>query len=269
MQAKALYPDNIQAEEYRDALQKAVFTDHWIFNQSDMDLWFDICGFNLRTPAGKRCSLTGWDQVIRDMDTLYQPFYGAAQGVYRGGFQFAGTGEMYIYDALVVFSPDGSRCGGYYSHHRTLEECIALINRFQLEKVIIIGDDLSFLSRCPSLKDIWIKYPYGAEKCIDFTPVYQMDHVRTFSCTAPPKDIPRKFIRPIDYTQMNGLQHLSVYGEKNSNFNLVPSLETLFLTGNSAYSDLSKVSRSDQFKKIDLLQCGIRSLNGIEQFPMQ
>lgn len=269
MNAKALFPDNIHTEKYRDALQKAVVTDHWLFNQSNMDLWFDICGFKLRIPARQRCSLSGWEQVIRDMETLNQPFYCASQGVYRGGFQFAGTGEMYIYDALVVFSPDGSRCGGYYSHRRTLEECIALINRFQLEKVIIIGDDLSFLVRCPSLKDIWIHYPHGANRCMDFTPVYQMDTVRTFSCTAPPDTVPKKSIRPIDYTRMHGLQHLSVYGEKNSNFNLVPTLETLFVTGSSAHVDLSNISCASAFKMIDLLQCGVRSLNGLEKYPMQ
>lgn len=269
MKVSPIFPAGVQADEYQSALQQAVLTDHWIFNQSDMDLWFDICGFTLKIPAGKRSSLTGWEQVIADKDTLHQPFYGASQGVYRGGFQFAGTGEMYIYDALVVFSPDGSRCGGYYTHHRTLEECIALINRFRLEKVVIIGDDLTFLSRCPSLKDIHIHYPFGASQCIEFTPVYQMDHVRTFSCTAPPETIPRKSIHPIDYTRMHGLKDVSVYGEKRGNFNLVPSLETLFLTGDSTYTDLSDISCSSRFKKIDLLQCGIHSLNGIGKYPMQ
>lgn len=269
MDIQALYPEGIPMDKYRDALQKAVFTEHWLINQSDMDLYFDICSFHLRLPAGKRCSLTGWDQVVRDMETLHQPFYGASQGVYRGGFQFAGTGEMYIFDALVVFSPEGSRCGGYYSHHRSLEECIALINRFQLEKAIIIGDDLSFLSRCPSLKDIWIHYPQGTERCMDFTPVYEMKQVRTFSCTAPPENIPRNSVCPIDYTRLNGLTHLSVYGEKNSNFNQVPSLETLFLTGDSTYMDLSNISCSPRFKAIDFLQCGIRSLYGIGKYPMQ
>ena len=269
MDIQAIYPEGIPTDIYQDALQKAVFTEHWLLNQSDMDLYFDICGFRLRLPAGKRCSLTGWEQVLCDMETLHQPFYGASQGVFRGGFQFAGTGEMYIYDALVVFSPEGSRCGGYCSHHRSLEECIALINRFQLEKVIIIGDDLSFLSRCPSLKDIWIHYPQVAERCIDLTPVYEMNHIRTFSCTAPPEHIPGKNISPIDYTRMPGLRHLSVYGEKNGNFNLVPSLESLFLTGDSTYADLSNISCNPRFKAIDFLQCGIRSLNGIGKYPMQ
>lgn len=269
MDIKAIYPDNVPIQEYQTALENVVVTDHWLLNQSDLDVIFQIHGFTLRIPAGNRCSLTGWDQVERDMETLHDEFYGAAQGVYRGGFQFVGTGEMYIYDALVVFSPDGSRCGSYYSHQRTLEECIALINRFQLEKVVIIGDDLSFLSRCPSLKDIWIHYPYDATNYIDFSPAYQMNTIRTFSCTAPPESISKKFFQSIDYTRLNGLKHLSVYSGKNSNFHLVPTLQTLFMTGDSTYTDLSNISNSAHFIKIDLLQCSLRSLNGVEKYPMQ
>lgn len=156
MAIREIYPKHIDNALYSNALKQCI-----------MDLWFEIDGYTLKVPAGQRSSLTGWDTLALEMETLRSEFYGRAS-VYRGGFQFVSSVDLYIHDALVVFSPDGSRCGGYFSHHRTLEECIALINRHKLEKVVIIGSDLTFLSRCPSIKWITTHYSYDATSGMDF-----------------------------------------------------------------------------------------------------
>lgn len=269
MEIRKLFPPCEDPDIYRDAMDNLVFAGNWIFNHSNTDLWVEIEEYTLKIPAGQRCTLTGWDRVASDIDTLHDEFYSAPGGVYRGGFQFVGSGDMYIYDSLVVFSPDGSRCGGYYSHHRTLEECIALINRHKLEKIDVIGYDLSFLPRCTSVKYITTHYSHDAVDGIDYSPLYQMPEIRSLNCTPPLSDIPKSAVKPIDYTKINGLRHLAVYGNGNENFHLVQGLETLFISGRKQPINLQDISCSPNLKKIDLLQCGIKSLDGIGRYPMQ
>ena len=264
-----LYPPCDDQNAYNQAMDQLVMAGNWIFNRSDMDLWVETDGYTLKIPAGKRTTLTGWDTLTRDMETLRDEFYGVQGGVYRGGFQFVGSGEMYIYDSLVVFSPDGSRCGGYYQHHRTLEECIALINRFKLEKIHVIGFDLSFLLRCPSIRNVTVHYSHDAVDGIDFSPLYAMDEIESLTCCAPPSEIPKASVKTIDFTKIHGLKNLSLCQSHRDNFHLAPALETLFLSGSKQFPTLQGISCSPNFKKIDLLQCGIRSLDGIEKYPMQ
>lgn len=272
MMIKKIFPETPNPEAYRQAMEKVVITGHWLFNQSEMDLWFEVDGFTLKVPAGKRILCTGWDQVRRcvgNMET--EEFYGCAAPVGRCGFKFVSGHKLYIYNDLVVFSPDSARAsGGYYGPpERTLEEHIALINAMKLEKATVIAENLSFLPRCPTLKCFHILHAAGQETPLDFTPLYELPEVERLGIAAPNMGLGKGPAIQIDFTKLRGLRHLSVCTNDRFNYHLVPTLETLWLSNDRQHTDMSSLSCSPDLKRVDLLSCGMKSLNGIETYPLQ
>lgn len=212
-----------------------------------------------------------WDQICRavsDMDT--EEFYGCAAPVNRCGFKFVSGHKLYIYNDLVVWSPDSAVANAYYSHReRTLEEHIALINAMQLDKATIIAGDLSFLPRCPSLKSLSILHAVGQDTPLDFSPLYELPQVERLGIAAPNMGLSKGPEIQIDFTRLRGLRHLSLCTNDPFNYPLVPTLETLSLSCDRRHQDLSTISCSPVLKSLDLLQCGTRSLDGIERYPLQ
>lgn len=119
-----------------------------------------------------------------------------------------GGGKLYIYNNLLVYSPDSARANGcYYSPPgRTLEEHIALINTMKLEKATIIADDLCFLPRCPSLKYIRINYAKGIDHELDFSPLYELPEVESIGIAAPNREPSKGPAIHIDFTRLAGLR---------------------------------------------------------------
>lgn len=272
MAIREIYPEYIDRKIYDKALGQCVIAGNWLFNQSGMDVWFEIDGFEIKIPAGKRTLCTGWDQVRRCVGDMEQEeFYGCAAPVGRCGFKFVSGYKLYIYNDLVIFSPDSARSsGGYYGPpERTLEEHIALINAMKLEKATIIAKDLSFLPRCPSLKYLSIKHAHGQETALDFTPLYELPEVKRLSIAAPNMGLSKGPAIHIDFTKLQGLRHVSVCTNDRFNYSLVPTLETLWISNDKRHTDMSNLSCSHVLKRIDLLQCGMKSLNGIGQYPLQ
>ena len=272
MTVREVYPEHIDRDSYRSALDQCVIEGNWLFNPSNMDIWYEIDGFEIKIPAGKRILCTGWEQVRRCVaDMEQEEFYGCAAPVGRCGFKFVSGHKLYIYNDLVVFSPDSARaCGGYYGPpERTLEEHIALINAMKLEKATIIAEDLDFLPRCPSLKDLAIQHAVGQETPLDFTPLYELPEVRSLGIAAPNMGLSQGPAIHIDFTKLRGLRRLSLCTNEPFNYPLVPTLETLWLANDKRHCDINRLSCSQHLKCVELLQCGTKSLHGIGKYPLQ
>lgn len=271
MELKEIYPEGIDRDAYGRAMELAVVAGNWLLNQSGMDLWFEVDGFTLKVPAGKRSMISGWDHVRRCVENMEtEEFYGCAAPVSRCGFKFVTGHKLYIYNDLVVWSPDSATAGAYYGpRERTLEEHIALINSMKLEKATIIAEDLSFLPRCPSLKCLSIQHAAGSDKPLDFTPLYDLPEVENLSIAAPNMGLGKGPAICVDFTKLRGLRHAAVCTNDLFNYHLVPTLETLWLSNDRRHPDLSRISCSPMLKRIDLLQCGTKALDGIEKYPLQ
>ena len=272
MTIRELYPEHIDRDLYASALAQCVISGDWLLNNSGMDVFFEIDGFEIRIPAGNRIRCAGWEQVRQSVaDMEQEEFYGYAAPVDRCGFKFVTGHKLYIYNDLVVFSPDSARAsGGYYGPpERTLEEHIALINAMKLEKTTIIAKDISFLSRCPSLKELSIQHAHGQETPLDFSPLYEMPEVRSLSIAAPNMGLTKGPAIYIDFTKVRGLRRLALCTNEPFNYPLVPTLETLWLANDKRHSDMSGISCSQKLKSLQLLQCGTKSLNGIRKYPLQ
>ena len=267
MEYTPVYPEDIAREAYEAALEKCVFGGGWLFNQSDMDVWFDFEGFVVKIPAGTRVRPDGWTLVrnqVLDIDT--EKIYACPTPVTRSGFKFCNN-RRYIYNILVVFSPDtaGSTTSYFGVPGRTLEEHIALINTMKLDKAMIIAEDLSFLPRCPSLKTIYIRYAQGLDRELDLSPVYALPNLESISIVTAAQ-APRVHI---DFTRLPWLRHVSLCTNDRYNFHLIPGLESLTLSYHKRYPDLTTISCSPCLKKLDLQSCGMKSLAGIGQYPLE
>ena len=267
-----VYPQDIDRSAYDAALELCVLGGGWLFNQSNTDVWFDFDGFVVKVPAGTRIRPDGWTHVrnrVLDMDT--EEFYGCPGPVNRCGFKFLSGHRLYIYNDLVVFSPDSARplYGMIGPPGRTLEEHIALINTMKLDKATIIAEDLEFIPRCPSLRTIGINFARGVDHELDFSPLYALPNVEYIGIAGPDGSLSGAPAIHIDFTRFPVLKSVSVSTNDVYNYHLVPTLEKLRHANDKLHRDLTEISCSPYLKLLDLLCCSTKSLEGAQSFPLQ
>lgn len=272
MSIHAVYPMNVDRASYEQALEQCVTAGNWLFNRSSQDVWFSIDDFEIKIPAGKRILCTGWDQVrraVEEMDT--EELYGCRPPVGRCGFKFVGGDKLYIYDRLVVFSPDTATHWSriYGLPERTLEEHIALINTMGLDRITVVAEDLSFLLRCPGLRSVHIVHAKGIDAPLDFSPLYELTHLQDLSIDEGSNGITKSPAQRIDFARLPGLKQLGVCTNDPHNYHVLPKLEQLRHSNSKRHRDLTELSCSPVLKSLDLLCCSTRSLKGIEKFPLQ
>lgn len=210
---------------------------------------------------------------MNDLHEVIDGAAGLAQGyLHRQGFLFTGTRPSNVFDAIVIRHPPRSQ--NRQSRHfppmsYSIEEHVELINKYGIEKAVIIAQDISFLRQCPTLKEInlWIADATPGE--FDFSPLYDMPQLRDLDChmtyDGPDgPDDPRSAV--LDCTQLRGLTTLSVYEKPPLNYELVETLESLFVSENRKHKDLTRISRSQNLKRLWMMCGSLRSLEGIEQF---
>lgn len=201
--------------------------------------------------------------VITDVSAFQQGY------LYRQGYVFAPLTQSNIYDAIVIRNP--SHCQAWCPQHgfsdHSLEEHIELINQYHLEKAIIIADDISFITRCSSLKYLKIVLADTAVDKFDYSPLYDMPCIKELTCTTAYGGPKERLHTTIDYSKVKGLVKVGVSGKGHLNYNLVDTLEELHISGDKAHENLSSISSSQNLKRIWFLQSGLKSLSGIERFP--
>jgi hypothetical protein len=202
------------------------------------------------------------NEVITDSYTFQQGY------LHRQGYVFAPLTQSNIYDAIVIRNP--SHCQAWCPQHgfsdHSLEEHIELINQYHLEKAIIIAEDISFITRCSSLKYLKIILADTAVDKFDYSPLYDMPCIRDLTCTTAYGGPQEHLHTTIDYSKVKGLVNVAISGKGHLNYNLVDTLEELHISGDKTHHDLTSISNSQNLKRIWFLQCGLKSLFGIERF---
>lgn len=203
---------------------------------------------------------------ITDTEILQQ------QCVFRNGFAFTSIRKpANVFNALALRNPSDCDCQSpkIATSARTLDEHIALINRYQLKSAIVIADDIHFLKECPSLEIIDVIPAKTSTPNFDFSPLYTMPNLKSLSCSTYVGDSYSRNRKQttIDYAFMQNLQDLRVYdalGKGHKNISSLSSLKSLQLTGASG-QDLSDIIGSNVLDSLYLMQCKFRSLEGIEK----
>lgn len=197
-----------------------------------------------------------------DIKTIYNeiidPSY-ASKYVIRDGYAFASLKKENVFDALIV--SDCQEPNEFYTFDsqrtRTLDECIALINKFNLESAIFLTNDITVLKRCPSIK--WFTFYQNSitQNLPKFSPLYLLPGIRRFTIG-----------------NTNQIEELYVGGNSPLYFQKQMTLKRLHMCGIDEKSNDKKIhiKTIDDFDlpslvKLTIIQCGITSLKGIERCP--
>ena len=193
---------------------------------------------------------------------------GGCPGIYRDGFLFVAGSKANIFDALVIRNPYLANCWSprFPATPKSLEEHISLVNRYQLERAVVIAQDIEFLKNCPSLQFLRIIPADTAPPNFDYSPLYQMQNVTELSCTTKYGGCKEPFQTVIDYSKIQGL--CAIHAEGNGHFNLgkATHLKILSVSQNKSFANLQTFDSCVNLQELNLLQCSVKNLGGIERF---
>ena len=186
----------------------------------------------------------------------------------RDGFLFTSIlPPANVFDALVIVAPERARCASSLCTRidHTLAEYIALVNQYQLEKALIIAENIDFITSCPSLKYLEIIPADSAPDHFHYAPLYAMPEVKSLACTTVYGQAEDKTTE-IDYSRVHGLQSVCISSDGHKGYSSVPSLKSLIISGYPG-TDLSGLSTSAELDTLLMLQSKIKSLRGVEAYP--
>lgn len=199
------------------------------------------------------------NEVITDEQVLAQHY------LLRDGYEFKPlTYPANVYDAIVIKKPYNAIC----EYPKTilvghpLSEQIEFINRFKLEKAIIIADDISFMNQCAGLKHLQIIPANGAGNGFDFSPLYELPEIKTLICRTEYGE-KEQYRSQIDYSRISGIESLSISGKGHKNYNQIENLRTLGISGYSG-KDLTDLFSSKALDTLYMIRCTNQTLEGIQ-----
>ena len=184
------------------------------------------------------------------------------------GYAFTAlTYPFNVHDAIIIKCSGVSDCEApqYDIPCHTIEDYAVFIKKMEIQKAVIILDDISFIDMCPSLEFVKIVPSYQAAALFDFTPLYEMPEIKLLDCQNR-YGSREQYISEIDCSRIRGLISLSVDANKKAlNYNKVETLKSLTAGGFKGENrDLTDLFCSKELDTLQLIQCGMYSLNGIE-----
>jgi len=182
------------------------------------------------------------------------------------GFVFSEvTQPANVYDAILIKNPEDSPCSCpvFPNSQMTLQDHIDFINKYHLEKAIIIAKDIDFITKCPSLKYIRIKPADNAGNNFDYSPLYRMPQIRSLSCATSYGD-KFEFSTSLDYSRIKGLECVSVSGNGHDNYNSIEGMKTIRVSGYKAH-DLTNMFSSTVLDSLMIIQSKIKTLDGLQK----
>ena len=199
-------------------------------------------------------------EEITDIQVFSQ-FY-----ILRDGYEFKPlTFPANVYDALVIKSPPEATCVYPQIVHtgQSLSEQIDFVNRYKIEKAIVVTDNISFITKCPTLKYIDVIPMNGSGNGFDFSPLYNMPEIKSLCCRTR-YGIREEFSSQVDYSQIRGLEKISISDKGHKNYNKIETLKTLGISDFNE-ADLTQLFVSKVLDTLCMIQCKTKTLNGIQQ----
>lgn len=187
----------------------------------------------------------------------------------RDGFVFINWNDNRERNVLVIRDPQDAKGATYTGlplSRRSLQEHIDLINKEGIERVHITAEDLSFINKCPSLNQFSIVPPNSVKDHYDYSPLYQREWIKMLNCQTVYGD-KWQFSTTIDYSKIQRIEDLGVYGKGHENYQQLDSLQKLFVSKCKNVRSVADITACRQLKDLSIWLSGIRSLDGIEKLP--
>ena len=166
-------------------------------------------------------------------------------------------------ETLVICNPQDSVCHAptYLRSRKTLAEHIRLVNECQLEKAMIVGEDIGFLRQCPTLRELDVQPSFDAQN-FDFSPLYDLRSLTCHTVYGPAEDR----VASVDYSRFPALEKLTVSGSAgHENIHLAKGLRHLILEDRQPASrDLTGEFDGKFLETLEINSSGIRCLRGLE-----
>lgn len=187
--------------------------------------------------------------------------------IFRDGFVFTSICDpANILDSIVIRNPEKSDCWAPKKSfsNRSLEEHIEFINLHKVEKAMIIAEDISFITRCPTLKYLEIYPADSAYPNFDYSPLYEMPQILSLSCKTSYGGRMINLHTNIDYSNIRGLKKLQIEGAGHQNYDVLHDLEELIIYDEKSGLDLHNIARNTGLKRLWITQSRIKSLAGVK-----
>ena len=187
--------------------------------------------------------------------------------IFRQGFAFTSICEpANVLDAIVVRCPEQSECWSPKKSFssRSLEEHIEFINLHKLEKAMIISEDISFITRCPTLRYLEIVPADTALPKFDYSPLYDMPQICYLLCKCSYGGPTENLHTEIDYSRINGIRKLQIEGPGHRGYDVLQDLEELKVYKDKANVDLKNIGKDRKLKSLWIVQSRIGSLTGVK-----
>lgn len=199
-------------------------------------------------------------EVITDSRIL------ANRYILRNGFPFTAiTHPANVYDSIVVKDTKDASCFSSRINDSShgLKEQVDFINRYRIEKALIIAENIDFITNCPTLKHLRIIPPDDCGNNFDYSPLYEMPQIKSIQC-ATVYGKKEEFCTQIDCAAINGLESVHVTNDGYKNYNTVETLKSLGLTDYKK-GDLSKAFNSSLLDTLSIFQSKIITLEGLQK----
>ena len=186
--------------------------------------------------------------------------------ILRDGFPFTTvTHPANVYDAIIIKHPQDVRCFSpvIAGASHSLEEQIEFINRYGLDKAMIIADSIDFITRCPTVKHLRVIPAEDFGDGFDYSPLYKMPQIKSLSCPTE-YGCRWEFSTSIDCARINGLEKIQVTNSRYKNFNTVETLKGLGLS-NYEKRDLSEAFSSSIIDTLSIYSSKIKTIEGIQK----
>lgn len=187
--------------------------------------------------------------------------------IFRDGFVFSSISEpVNVLDAIVIRNPNNSTAWSprFSFSEKSLEEHIAAINCYSLERAIIIGEDIGFISQCPTLKYLRIIPADTASADFDYSPLYTLPELRYLHCDTDYGGNSQHLHAEIDYKGFATLKHLQADGAGHKGYAELGELETLWINNDKKRLNLEDFTSDSSLSKLWLMSCGLETLHGVE-----
>jgi len=186
--------------------------------------------------------------------------------VIRDGYVFLPmTYPHNVFDAILIRYPQNAVCFSPRLPYSTrdLDAHIALINDLNIEKAVIIATDIDFIKACPSLKHLKIIPAGNVGNGFDYSPLYDMPEIKSLDCTTV-YGRNEELSTTIDYSKIKGIESFGVYNSGYLNYENITTTRSLFLSYYQKH-DLQNAFSSVELDTLSLIQCKVRSLEGIQK----
>lgn len=171
-------------------------------------------------------------------------------------------------EMLIICNPQDSICESpvYQRSKKSLEEHIQFINENQQKKALVVGKNIDFLCRCPSLEELHIIPSFEAQD-FDFSPLYDLPNLRKLTCQTV-YGAENNQISYVDYSKFSSLEHLVVNGAGHKNVCALPGLKGLTFSGKQPTGKtLVGAFQGADLEDLGVIESPVSSLAGLEQTP--